>query len=442
MFNVSKFLLFLFVSSMAFSETRVVVYSYGTNPNSSLEDYSKITHIVGSFINSDSLGNLSFLDWIPEDDLLAVLEKAKGHDVVPMIALGTTVGGWEMTKSASARANFISNIIAYCSQHGIKGIDLDLEGTAEEFNWGNPGTFFPEPYESLAVELRAAMPDSMILTAAIGSHSRNGAQWTDGFLNTLDWVNIMIYDRYLSWETSPVKNHSTFEGQVEAADYWHKTRGISKDRISLGVPFYARGWDRDNNRIYRENPGWDVTTWGYKYFIDKYDISLDQDTMNLAADDTVRYARASGVTGKATLFFNSPVMIAKKTQWALDSGYGGMMVWHFDQDVPTSDERSLLRAMDSVISGSTASKSFYQNKKDDICFFNTNKKIKFIGLQKNVNYNLTVYSLKGQTLFSSRFKTSSSSIELSSKNLKLSKGSYMISLKSENIEFSRMIISK
>lgn len=443
MSKLSSFFLLFFLFAAVYAETRVVAYSYGTDPNSNLVDYSKITHIVGSFINSDASGNLSFLDWIPESDLLSVLEKAEGYGVVPMIALGTTVKGWEMTKDPVARTNFITNIVNYCSTNGIKGIDLDLEGTAEEFNWGSPGTFFPEPYESLAIELRAAMPDSMILTAAIGSHSRNGAQWTDEFLGTLDWVNIMIYDRALSWEKSPVENHSSFEGQVEAANYWHKTRGISKKRISLGVPFYARGWDRENNRIYRENPGWDVTTWGYKFFIDKYSSSLDQDTMDIPAGDSVRYCRAEGITGRATLFFNSPAMIAKKTQWAVDSGYGGMMIWHFDQDVPINDGRSLLRAMDSVINGGTPIISnYYKNKKSDTGFSNINGKIKFSGLKSNNEYQLSLYSLKGQILYRIKRTLNGSIFEFNATSKKIPYGTYLISLKGINLNINRVVVLK
>lgn len=442
MLKFNKLILVLVLFSVIYSETRVVAYSYCTDPSSDLEDYSKLTHIVGSFINSDSLGNLCFLSWFSESDMLSVLQKAEGFGVIPMIALGTTKDGWKMTKSKSARASFIDNIVNYCISKNIKGIDLDLEGVAEEFNWGNPGTFFPEPYESLAVELRAAMPDSMILTAAIGSHSRNGAQWTDNFLNTLDWVNIMIYDRALSWETSSVVNHSTYNGQIEAAQYWNSVRGISKDRISLGVPFYARGWDRDNNRIYKEDPGWDVTTWGYKFFIDKYSIPLNQDTMDITAEDTIRYARAAEITGKATLFFNSPTMIAKKTQWAIDNGYSGMMIWHFDQDLPIDDERSLLRAMDSVINQNTSLNNNSIKRENKLMKFSfISNLIHIQDLQKGKDYTVKLYDLKGKMIYSETIKSNHSSLTLNALS-ENSKGVYLLSLSYSGGKINEIIIKK
>jgi chitinase len=336
------------------SQFRVVGYSYGTDPLANDIDLTNYTHVIGSFVDSDSLGNLTFVSWTPEDEIVELLHKAESQGAVPMIALGTTAEGWEMTKSAASRANFISNILDWCDNNGVKGIDLDLEGTAEEYNWGNPGTFFIAPYESLAVELREAMPDSMILTAAVGSQSRNGAQWSDRFVNALDWINVMVYDRALSWESSPVENHSTYEGHLEAASYWSESRGIARDRIVLGVPFYARGWDRENNRIYREDGGWDVTTWNYKDFALRYDVDRTMDTLDFPASDSILYPRAEGVTGKGTLFFNGVDMIGQKTQWTLENSYGGVMVWHIAGDLPSTHELSLLRIMDSVINPSTA----------------------------------------------------------------------------------------
>lgn len=379
--------------SFAAKACRVVAYSYMTPVGSEDFDYSRVTHLIGSFVNSDREGNLTFNSWTKVEDIVAVLREGKNKGVIPMIALGTTTDSWEMTKSKVARAAFISNLLTFCDTNGIEGIDLDLEGVAEEYNWGKPGTFFPEPYESLAVELREAMPDTMLLTSAVGSHSRNGAQWTDRFLAQLDFINVMIYDRALSWESSPVENHSTWESHAIAAEYWHKDRGIARERISLGVPFYARGWDRDNDRIYKEDPGWQVTTWDYRVFADRFALDWEQDSFDIGADDSLKHSRAEGVTGRATIFFNSPDLIGRKTQWTIDSSYGGVMIWHLGADVPTGRSNSLLRVMDSVVSQSTATINAAESSAASGNIFEIKELSLFL---KAGSYDVSLLSVKGQ----------------------------------------------
>ncbi len=431
--NLFQYVFILTVSAVA--SIKVVGYSYSTPPNSTDINYSMYTHIVGSFVTSDLQGNLLFDSWTSSEDIVAVLNQAKLQGAVPMIAFGTTVDGWNMTKDPVARGNFISNLLSFCDSNGIKGIDLDLEGTAEEFNWGSPGTFFPLPYESLAVELREAMPDSMILTAAVGSTARNGAQWTDRFLGAMDWINVMIYDRALSWEESPIENHSTWEAHASSAEYWHLNRGLSKDRICLGLPFYARGWDLTNNRMYRENPGWNVSTWDYKYFANRYNIKIDQDTLDFPATDSIQFKRAEGVTGSGTLFFNSPELIARKTAWTIDNSYGGVMVWHIDGDLPTADSLSLLASLNKQMNKTTGIITEVKKSSTNLDVIVQNNSIQF---ENNSEFHsVELYSVLGYQLLSQNISGKKGLIEISSSDL--STGNYILKLRGE-VDFLKEFI--
>ncbi len=46
-------------------------------------------------------------------------------------------------------------------------------------------------------------------------------------------------------------------------------------------------------------------------------------------------------------FFNGIDLVNQKTQYVLDNGYGGVMVWNLGQD--TNDKTSLLSAINEVI---------------------------------------------------------------------------------------------
>jgi chitinase len=340
-----------------FAEKKVVGYFYGPASDGEGVDISKLTHLISAFVHSTAEGKLKFYDWPSEEDVLSSIELAKENGVIPMISLGTTDGGWAMVQSKEARSEFIKNILAWCDSNGVQGVDLDLEGRAKEYNWGDDATFFPEGYEALAVELREAMPDTMLLASATGSYSNSDndycEQWTDTFIEQLDFLNAMIYDIALTWEESAVKNHSTWNDHVAAADYWHKKRGLEKDKINLGVPFYARGWDMVRDSVYYENAPWPnpVGTFGYRYFAKNYPIHPAQDMLVLKAGETLRYDRYEDSPGQVKAFFNSQDMIARKTAFAFDSSYGGVMIWNVAEDLPTTDDLSLLKAIIEVKNG-------------------------------------------------------------------------------------------
>ena len=53
-------------------------------------------------------------------------------------------------------------------------------------------------------------------------------------------------------------------------------------------------------------------------------------------------------TGK-NFWFNTPDVIAQKTQYAIDNGYGGVMIWHYNCDLPSYAEGSLLGAIGKTV---------------------------------------------------------------------------------------------
>ena len=49
-------------------------------------------------------------------------------------------------------------------------------------------------------------------------------------------------------------------------------------------------------------------------------------------------------------WFNTPDVIEKKTEYAINNGYGGVMVWHYNCDLPSTEEDSLFRAIGEAVS--------------------------------------------------------------------------------------------
>jgi hypothetical protein len=53
--------------------------------------------------------------------------------------------------------------------------------------------------------------------------------------------------------------------------------------------------------------------------------------------------------GSAVHSFNGPNLIKEKAKWVKDNGYGGVMIWSSDNDVPLTHKMSLGKALFSVL---------------------------------------------------------------------------------------------
>jgi GH18 family chitinase len=215
------------------------------------------------------------------------------------------LGGWERSRgfapiatNAKARAVFASNLTRFCREHRLDGADIDWEHPANAAE--------NEGYGALLAELKHAFaPHGLLLTMAL-------ADWQDpGALayQSVDRIHVMAYDH-----DGP--RHSTFE-HAKADLNAFVARGVPKAKLCLGLPFYGRN-SRDGKveatyaeLVRKEHPAHDVDEAGGFYF-------------------------------------NGIDTIKRKTRYANDQGFGGVMIWELGQDAVGAD--SLLHAIDDAIS--------------------------------------------------------------------------------------------
>ena len=133
-----------------------------------------------------------------------------------------------------------------------------------------------------------------------------------------DTFELMTYD-FVDSEG----RHATFEDTAELAKKVG-FYGIPAKKVNIGLPFYSRPTDMSAywygyNGCYEKinNDGW--------YHCD--------------------------VTDK-DFWFNTPEVIEKKTEFAIKNGFGGVMIWHYNCDLPSAHEDSLLRSIDGAIKNS------------------------------------------------------------------------------------------
>jgi chitinase len=273
-------------------------------------DYAKLTHINIAFENPlDANGTLSFH---ADNQLLITQAHAHGVKILVSIGGGSASENKDMRAryfdliNSTKRAGFASRLAAYVSKHDFDGLDVDLEGPA-----------INQDYGAFIQELSAALkPKQKLLTAAL-SKGYGGKDVPAAALSLFDFVNVMAYDATGPWQPEKPGPHSSLEFAQSNVDYWLQ-RGLAKDKLVLGVPFYGWGF----GKAFRENE------YRYADLLKRYPAAISTDQVG------------------DTIWFNSIPTVQAKAKLVREQELGGMMIWSLNSDAP--GENSLLTAIDGV----------------------------------------------------------------------------------------------
>jgi GH18 family chitinase len=196
--------------------------------------------------------------------------------------------------------DFVTKILTYLKRHNFDGLDVDVEGNAA----------MTPAYATFVDKLNAAVhAEKKLLTAALGVWFTKGMP--DKTLAAFDFINIMSYDHCGPW-TAPCE-HATLDWARKDIDYFAVERGIAKDKLVLGVPFYAHCWGKCSASAY-----------SYAQLLALHPNTIDKDWLDLNG---------------TKLSWNGPSTIASKLKMSRD--YGGMMIWEIGQDA--SGDAALLK---------------------------------------------------------------------------------------------------
>src|SRR5688572_672572 len=254
--------------------------------------YDKLTHINYSFLTPKADG--TFNPIINAWKLNQIVRIAHEHDVQVSIS----VGGWgwdaqfeELAADPATRTTFVQHLKAFVDEYGLDGVDMDWEYPDQGQSSQN--------FLALIKELRLAMPDKLLTTAVVSYGDEHGLGVPDEAFELFDFVNIMTYDG---------PDHGTMEQFERGLAYWSE-RGLPKEKIIMGVPFYG-----DPNMPY---------------------FKIVQADPAAAQLDSFDYFGT-------TLHYNGIPTIQTKTKIAMEKA-GGIMFWALDHDA--QGEFSLVNAI-------------------------------------------------------------------------------------------------
>jgi GH18 family chitinase len=254
--------------------------------------YQQLTHINYAFLIPNADGTFEKINnaW----KLKQIVETAHSHNVQVSIS----VGGWgwdaqfeELAANPPTRAAFVQNLKAFVDEYQLDGADIDWE-------YPDPGQS-SQNFLALIQELRAAMPDKLLTTAVVSYGDSNGLGVPAESFDLFDFVNIMTYDG---------PDHGSMEQFEKGLAYWNE-RGLPKEKIVMGVPFYG-----DPNMPY---------------------FKIVQADPTAAQTDSFEYYGQ-------TFHYNGIPTIQSKTRRAMEKA-NGIMFWALDHDA--QGELSLVNAI-------------------------------------------------------------------------------------------------
>ncbi|MCK5149051.1 T9SS type A sorting domain-containing protein [bacterium] len=288
--------------------------------------YQHLTHIVHAFAwpgADGSLINGTALNYP------ALISSAHDAGVKVLLSLGGAGNGANFSIVAvdsTLRSTFIQNLLDFILSRGYDGVDLD---------WEHPATLNQrDDLTRLVIDMRnlfAANAPELLITMAVPSTDWFG-RWYD--FNALephiDWFGCMTYDFFGSWVqragyNSPLYSPQTNNnGSVQFGVMYLNGRGIAKDKILAGIPFYGK---MCNAGDYNQSYSGAVTDLLYNEIIPKLAQGWSYHWDDVAK---VPYLLNSSNTGFIT--YDDTVSVRHKCMFARSESLAGVMIWALGQD--------------------------------------------------------------------------------------------------------------
>ena len=183
--------------------------------------YDKLTHINYAFLTPQADGTFNTIsnDW----KLKKIVATGHTKNVKVLISVGGW--GWDqqfemLAASPEFRSAFVQNLKTFVEDYQLDGADIDWE-------YPDAGKS-SENFLALIKELRAALPDKLLTTAVV-SYGDNALGVHPNSFALFDFINVMTYDG---------PDHATMEQFEKGLAYW-SSRGLPKEKIVMGMPFYS-----------------------------------------------------------------------------------------------------------------------------------------------------------------------------------------------------------
>ncbi|TRM70077.1 glycoside hydrolase family 18 protein [Schizophyllum amplum] len=328
---------------------------YGRKYPPSLIPAQDLTHILYAFANVNAgSGEVSLSDLWADQDIhytgdswnepagnlygnlkqLYLIKKQNRH-----LKIMLSIGGWTYSPSfhpvvvnPSLRAKFVASAVRLLADYGFDGLDVDYEYPQNDEQ--------ARGYVSLLAELRQGLDDyarrnnynyKFLLTIAapcgVDNYNRLHVMEMDRYL---DIWNMMAYDFSGSWDKTAGHQANLF-GQplsVSQAINWYVQKGVSRDKIVVGVPLYGRSFtstDGPGSSFNGVGQGtWESGVYDYR--------TLPLPGSHVLRDEAIGASWSYDYGRKEMVSYDTEEVAQWKGAWIAQQGLAGSMFWELSGD--------------------------------------------------------------------------------------------------------------
>ena len=322
-----------------------IVLAYYTENSPQLPDVKLLTHINyahGRFVHpEDGSGGI----WIDKPELMQKVIALKSEN--PKLKVMLMVGGWGkkadgfsmMARSAEKRTEFCQSLKGHIDKYGLDGVDIDWEYPTYPAEGNGAIGADTQNFNLVLKELRETIGTDKIISFASAASAKY-VDWPEA-MKYLDYVNVMTYDMGTApnGHNSPLYRSQLFQHRsCDESIKEHEQKGIARNRMNLGIPFYGKSDKSDNTYAdeVKYNEMDEILTKGtYK--------GKDVSGKNHRRWDPVAFVPyLADVAGKNYLSYDDPESVSLKGSYAVSQGLLGAMFWEYRHD---DDNHSLLKAL-------------------------------------------------------------------------------------------------
>ncbi len=299
----------------------------------------------------------------------------------PDVSINIALGGWTLSDNFSTavldqnRDNLINNIVEMARDNPwITGFDMDWEFPGSGGQSGNTiraedGENYAKFLEGLNIALAGLSAETgQDYTISVASPPGLTQVDTFGFeygvAEHADIINLMAYDYHGGWENNTGLQAGIFDDYsntsspgIAATIKAMIERGVDIEKVNLGIPLYARGWNIDPETEIANAigaPSLSAVTGSFEAGI--YDAKDILTTIaNNPSEWTVVYdtdsmaAFALSETGEF-VSIETRSTVALKAAWAKANDFNGLMFWDSSSDLEGTGA-SLVEAGNDVWEG-------------------------------------------------------------------------------------------
>ena len=328
-----------------------IILAYYTENSPKLPDVTLLTHINYAHGRFNDPTNGSGGIWIDKPELMQKVIALKSKN--PKLKVMLMIGGWGMkadgfsmmARDPAKRTEFCQSVKGLLDTYQLDGVDIDWEYPTYSAEGTGSHSSDTQNFNYVLKELRETLGTTKIISFA-SSASAKYVDWPEA-IKYLDYVNVMTYDMGAApkGHNSPLYRSQIFDQRsCDDSIKEHVNKGIPRNRLNLGVPFYGKSDKNDD-------------TYAYEVKYNEMDEILNKGTYkgrsvagkNIRRWDPVAFVPyLSDAANKNYLSYDDPESVSYKGQYAVAQGLLGAMFWEYRHD---DDNQSLLKALVQAMYG-------------------------------------------------------------------------------------------